>query len=572
MRPPESSRVATARPLPLPDGTAPVRPARSVPPGRRRLLLGCVLALAAALFVFRLSAGSLWDVDEPRYAEAGREMLATGDLLTPRFNGAPWLGPAPLWIWMQAASGRIFGFSEWSARLPGAAAGIAGVLATFALGREWFGPRTGLLGALVLATTLAYVVTARLAVLDTAAVLWMVLALWAWYRAYREHARAGYVLSSAFLALGVLTRGPGTVVLPAAAMLVFLGYRRALGRLREVPWVAAGAVFVAMTAPWYAVEAGRYGPAFVRAAVWGHAARQFLMSPAAHAQSLLTGAAIIVFGAVPWTAFLSGAAGYHYFRRWQDGSLLCLLWGGLVVLLAAAVGERLPADVLPLFPVAAIAVARLWEDFLFEGAGRLGPTLEASFALQIGVVVLLVVAAATYATARYPLEFPAVRDFLLAPLGVLVLGTGVTAVLFRTRRYTAAFLSLPAAMAVFIAIIYIGTLPAVEAQKPLTPVARVLAGRVRAGDRVIAYMIEAPAALVFYSRHYVEQAADPASLRQRICAPGRAFVVSRREDLAGAGGVVRLLSLVDAQGPYLVLVKSAAAACAETRTYGRNDS
>jgi hypothetical protein len=99
------------------------------------LLLGCVLAFAAALFVFRLSAGSLWDVDEPRYAEAGREMLATGDLLTPRFNGAPWLGPAPLWIWLQAASGRMFGFSEWSARLPGAASGVAGVLAFSVSGR-----------------------------------------------------------------------------------------------------------------------------------------------------------------------------------------------------------------------------------------------------------------------------------------------------------------------------------------------------------------------------------------------------------------------------------------------------
>jgi 4-amino-4-deoxy-L-arabinose transferase-like glycosyltransferase len=572
VRRPGSSGVATARPLPLPDGTARVQPAPPAPPGRRRLLLGCVLALAAVLFFLRLGAGSLWDVDEPRYAEAGREMLATGDLLTPRFNGAPWLGPAPLWIWLQAASGRTFGFSEWSARLPGAVAGIAGVLATFALGCEWFGPRTGLLGALVLATTLAYIVTARLAVVDTAAVLWMVLALWAGYRAYREHARGGYVLSSTFLALGVLTRGPGTVVLPVAVMLVFLAYRRALARLREVPWPAVAAVFFAMTAPWYGVETGRYGTAFVREALWGHAARQLLTSPAAHAQTMLTDAAIMVFGAVPWTAFLSGAAGYHYFRRWQDGSLLCLLWGGLVVLLAAAVGERLPADVLPLFPVAAIAVARLWEDFLFEGAGRLGPTLEGSFALQIGVVVLLVVAAATYATARYPLEFPAVRDFLLAPLGVLVLGTGVTAVLFRTRRYTAAFLSLPAAMAVFIAIIYTGTLPAVEAQKPIKPLATALAGRVRGGDRVIAYMVDAPAALVFYLRHSVEQAGDPASLRQRICEPGRAFVVSHREDLAGAGGAVGLLSFLDAQGPYVVLVKSAATACAQTRTHGRSDS
>ncbi|MHB8730495.1 MAG: ArnT family glycosyltransferase [bacterium] len=534
---------------------------RAAGPGRERLLLGLVLALAAALFLFQLGGGSLWDVDEPRYAEAGREILTTGDLLTQHLNGAPWLGPAPLWIWLQAASGAVLGFSEWSARVWAAVFGVLGVLATYALGREWFGPRTGLLSALVLATTLAYVVTSRLAVLDIAAVTWMVLAMWAGYRGYREHRRRDYVLSSLFLGLGVLTRGPGTVVLPVAAMVVFLAYRRALGRLREFPWLPAGAVFLAVAAPWYAVEAARHGPAFLNAAVWGHAVPQFTAPAGAHVHTLLTDAGIVAIGAVPWTAFLPGAAGYHYLRRWQDGSLLCLLWAVLVFAFALAAGERLPADVLLLFPIAAIAVGRLWEEFLFEGAGRLRRTLAASFVLQIGVVVLLVVAAAAFATTRYPREFAAVRDFLLAPVGVLVLGTGVTAVLFRLRRYTAAFLSLPAATVVFIGVLYAGTLPAVETQKPMKPLASALAARLRPGDRVIAYMIEAPAALVFYADHPVEQAGDPAALRRLLCGPGRVFVVARREDLAAAPGLPRGLEPVAADGIYVAEMKPPAEAC-----------
>jgi len=511
--------------------------------------------------MFRLGAGSFWDVDEPRYAEAGREILATGDPITLHLNGGPWLGPAPLWIWLQAASGAAVGFSEWSARIWAAAFGVLGVLATFLLAREWFGPRTGLLSALVLTTTLAHVVTARLAVLDTAAVTWMLLAIWAGYRGYREHRRRDYVLASLFLGLGVLTRGPGTVVLPVATMLVFLAYRRSLGRLREFPWLPAAAVFLAVTAPWYVLEAARYGGAFLSAAVWGHAVPQLAASPGTHVRTLLTDAGIVVIGAVPWTAFLPGAAGYHYLRRWQDGSLLCLLWAGLVFLLAVAVGERLPADVLPLFPVAAIAVGRLWEEFLFEGAGRLARTLAASFVLQIGVVVLLVVAAAAFATTRYPREFAAVRDFLLAPVGVLVLGTGVTTVLFRARRYTAAFLSLPAATAVFIGVLYAGTLPAVETQKPMKPLASALAARLRPGDRVIAYMVDSPAALVFYAGHYVEQAPDPATLRRALCAPGRVFVVARRADLAAVTDVPRGLQPIETEGSYVVELKPAAVAC-----------
>jgi 4-amino-4-deoxy-L-arabinose transferase-like glycosyltransferase len=534
---------------------------------RERLYHLLVLIFAAALFTFRLGAGSLWDVDEPRYAEAGRELAAAGDLLTPHLNGAVWLGPAPLWIWLEAASGRVFGFSEWPARVWSAAFGVAGVAAVSALGREWFGPRTGLLSGLVVATMLAYAVTARLAVVDLAAVTWMLLAAWAGYRAYRAQEprarRRAFLLAAVFLGLGVLTRGPGTLVVPVTTMVAFLTYRRLLGRLRDMPWAAALLIFLAIAAPWYAIETLRFGAGFLRDAVWGHAASRLAAAPGAHAGLLLTDAGIVAIGAAPWTAFLPAAAGYHYFQRWQDGSLLCLVWGALVVLLAVTVGDGLPGDVTALFPIAAIAVARLWEEFLFEGAGRLGRMLRASFALQIGVVVLLVVAAATFATSRYPREFAAVRDFLLAPVGVLVLGTGVATVLFRARRYAAAFLSLPATTAVFLGIIYTGTLPAVETQKPIRPIAASLRSQLRPGDRVITYMMPSPAGLVFYARHYVRPAADAASLGRLICEPGRAFVVARRDDLAAAGTLPGALRPVAADGAYVVEEKPEAAGCGQ---------
>ena len=110
---------------------------------------------------------------------------------------------------------------------------------------------------------------------------------------------------------------------------------------------------------------------------------------------------------------------------------------------ALVIGGRLPDDVFPIFPIAAIAIGRLWEEFLFEGAGRLGRTLMTSFFLQIGVVALLALAVATFATVRYPREFAAVRPALIAPLVVLVVGPAVTAVLFSAGRYMRAFLALP---------------------------------------------------------------------------------------------------------------------------------
>ena len=97
---------------------------------------------------------------------AGRS-LATGDPITMHLDGRPWFGPPPLWLWLQAATGWAFGFTEFTARIWAALFGVAGVGVTCLLGWEWFGPRTGILSGLILATTLEYLLMSHLAVLDS---------------------------------------------------------------------------------------------------------------------------------------------------------------------------------------------------------------------------------------------------------------------------------------------------------------------------------------------------------------------------------------------------------------------
>ena len=505
-------------------------PGGASPLGRRRelLLLGLVLLFAAALFTFRLGAGSLWDVDESRYAQVGREILATGDPITMHLDGRPWYGPPPLWMWLLAGTGGAFGFTEFAVRIWAALFGVLGVGVTCLLGWQWFGPRTGILSGLILATTLEYVLMSHLAVLDLAEVAFLLLALHAFYRGYRDRRRADYLRGFLFTGLATLTRGPVTLVLLAVVLGLFFAYRRALRRWREIPWLSGGALYLAIASPWYIVEAGRGGAAFLTAAFAGP-----WMRPAApRIDSIWYEVPVLVLGAVPWAAFLPGAIVYHYLRRWQDGSLLCLLWCGVVFVGALAIGGRLPDDVFPIFSVAAIAIGRLWEEFLFEGAGRLGRTLMTSLFLQIGVVALLAVAVATFATVRYPREFAAVRPALIAPLVVLVVGPAVTAALFSAKRYMGAFLALPAAMALFVAVLYTVTLPVVEQQRPMKPLAVELGRRVRPGDQVIGYRIGTPASLIYYSDHPVIWINDEGTLRQRLCASGRVYLVTTRSEAA----------------------------------------
>ena len=78
----------------------------------------------AAFYLYGLGAAPLVGPDEPRYAQVAREMLARHDFVTPTLGGLPWFEKPPLLYWMMMASYRVFGVSEFSARLGPAICGL----------------------------------------------------------------------------------------------------------------------------------------------------------------------------------------------------------------------------------------------------------------------------------------------------------------------------------------------------------------------------------------------------------------------------------------------------------------
>ena len=99
--------------------------------GTARLLWALLILSTLYLCYFHnLGALGLVGPDEPRYAWIARDMAETGDWVTPRLYGQPWFEKPPLYYWGAAASFKLFGVSETTARLPSA---ICALLATLAL-------------------------------------------------------------------------------------------------------------------------------------------------------------------------------------------------------------------------------------------------------------------------------------------------------------------------------------------------------------------------------------------------------------------------------------------------------
>ena len=236
-------------------------------PRHERLWLAGLLIASFCLNLYRLGAPSLFDQDESEYAQIAVEMVHTGDPVTLHVNGEPWYVHPPLYMWLVAATGRLFDFNELTIRIWSVLGSLLAVYATVLLGRDLWTPRVGLLAGTILALTLQYLMQSRLAVFDTVLLAWMLLALHAFVRGYRSGRRSDFIRFFLFAGLATLTKGPIGLVLPGLIIAAFVALRRAWPRLREVPWGIGLAIYAAVGLSWYAAQIALHGRAFLSANV-----------------------------------------------------------------------------------------------------------------------------------------------------------------------------------------------------------------------------------------------------------------------------------------------------------------
>jgi len=128
----------------------------------------------------------LVDRDEPRFAEASREMIQRGDYIVPYFNDHLRLDKPPLTYWAQAASYRLFGENDFAARFPSAIAAALVALSILAWGTRLGGNNVGWWAAIIFTLSLQTFLHAKAAVADMWLVLFVTLAHWAGYELLRD--------------------------------------------------------------------------------------------------------------------------------------------------------------------------------------------------------------------------------------------------------------------------------------------------------------------------------------------------------------------------------------------------
>lgn len=348
-------------------------------------------ALCGVLFFWRLGVTPLDDFDESYYAEAAREMLVRGDLLTPYYNGEPFLLKPILIYWLNAAAFRLFGVTEFAVRAVSAFFGTFVVLVTYCFASRALSRRAGLLAGGALALCYMWIDTAREGMIDmplTAAAAPAMFLLFLAMQAPKGRRKWLYLAAYPLFGIAFLAKGPtaiGVVVLGLVGYLV--GARRLGETLREAQLAPGIALALAVAGPWFVYEA-LHQPGFLEVFFmrehFGHLQGELARDEPwwGHLKNLL-----VYF--YPWIAFLPAAVA-HALRQEDRRHVLrfALWWAGAVVVAFSFAGAKLPHYLAPGFPPMAVLVGA-WLDAWMNRAAVSRSWVAVGFGLLLVVGFLL---------------------------------------------------------------------------------------------------------------------------------------------------------------------------------------
>jgi hypothetical protein len=215
-----------------------------------------------------ISPPSLMDDVDAVQAQIARNMLESGDFVTARLDGIPYFEKAPLKYWMIAGSFKIFGATDWAARIPVVLAAIALAWLTTAFGMWAFGRRAGLYAGLCISTCFGLFLFTRILIPDVMLTACIALSMWAFLRAIDEeepHPLWWAFLLAASLGTSLLFKSLVGVVFPVAAALIYLAVTRQL--LQAKVWkrlhpLSGLLVVLLIAAPWHILATLRNPPYF----------------------------------------------------------------------------------------------------------------------------------------------------------------------------------------------------------------------------------------------------------------------------------------------------------------------
>jgi 4-amino-4-deoxy-L-arabinose transferase-like glycosyltransferase len=521
------------------------------------------LLFAIVLFVsfYRLGSVTLFDVDEAVFSEATKEMLLSGNWITPTYDGVNRYDKPILFYWMMAASYKAFGINELGARFPSAAAGVILALALFLFLRKVLGERKAFHGAMAFTLSLYFFVYSHAAVTDMVLTLFITLSLFSFFLASSEGERRGKRRSYTygfylFSALAFLTKGLIGIVFPFGIAIVYLFVTEKTRGVKRVLDAGGIALFVLISAPWYVAEFAVNGKEFLMQFFVKHHFERYLDVISGHRGPVYYYIPVLIVGLLPWVSFLpAGIRNVFRDLRKVGGNatagqreesrlnLFAFVWFVLIILFFSFSTTKLPNYILSAVPAAIILIASgmTEQDARWR---KISQGIAAALSLSAGIAFVL--------SGRYLLK-AGITDTNWTIL--------VAAILFAVAALSCyAFVKKPlqtymeGLMLAFLLLLSVTALPLAGdlLQGSLHRFSIYAKENLGVNERIITYRANNPS-IVFYSGHKVINVGEREKLAALLKEGKGRMVIAKTKD---PGELEKLgLALVDEGGGYALFEK-----------------
>lgn len=447
--------------------------------------------LIGIFYAIWIGSHALFTPDEGRYSEVAREMVASGDYITPRLNGVAFLDKPVLYYWLQASAINLFGLKEWALRFWPALIGVLGCLITYAAGNLLFSRRTGIIGALILATSPLYYGAAHYANLDLEVAVLIGNSLMLFIMAAQSpqgKSRSLLMLAAYFFAaLAFLTKGLIGIVFPAMVIGAWILLLNRWSILKSMHLVIGLIGFTLLTLPWY-ILVQKANPEFLHFFFVTQQVARFLTKADFNNKTVFWFyVPIVIAGIFPWCVFVIQAVSQHIKKVWQDrqkhaANLFILLWLVIIFTFFSIPKSKTVGYILPIFPALALLIGNyldnLWQQTKSKGitAGMIG------FIILSGITSIGFLIAPSIKSLEVSPEM--IPYFSLASILFLV-GGAVSIYLLFSQQFSKMFYCLLAVACAFLLILSASSNSINK--RSIKPLTQELNAILKPGDEVVTY-------------------------------------------------------------------------------------
>ena len=336
--------------------------------------VACLFLLFGAWWLSDIGQRKLANPDEGRYSVLAMHMADSGDFVTPRLNGLKYFEKPPMQYWATAGAFNVFSKSDWSARLYTALCGILCVLMAAYTAARFFTREVGLFTGLALLACPYFIALTQVVTLDMGLTWWTTLTVCAFMLSQRAispeeepgRSRLWWLcIAAAASAAAVLSKGLIGIVFPGAVLFVYCLVNVDWGRLARINWWIAIPLFLLIVSPWFVLVAER-NPEFLHFFFIHEHFQRFTTTQHRRVEAWWYFLPILFVGVLAW-AFLLIPSLLRAWRAEQTATAaphkpfkplrFALIWALFVIGFFSISGSKLPAYILPTFPLLAMLIA-----------------------------------------------------------------------------------------------------------------------------------------------------------------------------------------------------------------------